>query len=317
MNKIKYILGFFLLANVYSCTDFVDPAIPYNGFDTATYLRTIASTPNINFFELNTAAFNLEIEAVDDQGGNSVQEVDVYVAKRRGQTLTPEVKIATLPKSAFASSAASKYLRASYSTTIQAALTAMGLTNADVNGGDFFEFRLDLLDTQGRRFSNLNLSPDISGGAYYRSPFFYRLPVICPSNLAGTYTVSTATPGFCGNVFNGNVRFVAGTTAGTYIVEVELDGAFVQDFSFGAYRACYGAATAPPGGANGLRLTDACGKLAFNTFASSPWGDNFTMLGVSVAGPVLTLQWETSWPPESGTSTITRTDATNWPPLSL
>ena len=33
-----------------SCTDFVEPAIPYSGFETGTYLKTITAPAPINFF---------------------------------------------------------------------------------------------------------------------------------------------------------------------------------------------------------------------------------------------------------------------------
>jgi hypothetical protein len=313
MNKLKYILGFVLLAPIYSCTDFVDPAIPYNGFETGVYLRTISATPNFNFFELESANFNLTVEAVDETDGKMVQEVDVYVKRRRGAALSPEVKVTTIPGSAFGSTNESKYQRASFSITLASALQAMSFTTDDILGGDFIEFRLELLDTKNRRFTNSNLSPDVSGGAYYSSPFFYRIPVICPSNLAGTYDLETV--GWCGDTYTGKVQFKAGTVAGTYTVWVDLDdGEFIEDFTFGAYDACYGGDFAT--GSNGLRLTDACNKLGFNSLPSS-WGDTFTMLSVNVSGSVLTLEFKTSWTPEGGTVTITRTDATDWPPSTL
>jgi hypothetical protein len=196
---------------------------------------------------------------------------------------------------------------------------ALGLGFDEIEGGDFFEYRLVLRTTTGFTFSNNNLSGDVSGGQYYRSPFFYRIPVVCPSDLAGTYNLSTV--GWCGNVYTGQVRFVKDGNNPAYTLQVDLDGEFQDDFSLGAYRVCYGAATAPPGGGNGLRLTDACGQIAFNTSGSSPWGDNFFVEAVAVDGPVLTLEVRSSWDTtgagdfEGGTATITRTDGTNWPPL--
>jgi hypothetical protein len=317
MNKLKNILIGLLCIQMFSCTDFVDPAIPYTDFETGVYLRTISSTPNFDFFQLAEASWNITIEAVDEEDGNLVQEVDVFVSRRRVQMISPEVKILTVPRSAFASNSESKYLRASFSVTIPDALAAMGFTTDDINGGDFFEFRLELRDTRGRTFTNTNLSGDVSGGVFYRSPFFYRIPVICPSNLAGEYDLMTTTEGFCGNVFEGEVRFVDGDTEGTYIIQVNIDGNWVDDFSFGAYNVCYGPGTAEPGGGNGLRMTDACGQIAFNTAGSSPWGDNFIMTSVEVNGSTLTLGWESSWPPEQGVSNITRRDGSNWPPLKL
>jgi hypothetical protein len=324
MSKIKIFFGFLIALSISACTDWVDPAIPYNEFDTGAYLRTLSSTANFNFFALSTSKFSVMVEAVDAQDGKTVKEVDVLVRRRRGQALTPEVKVVTVPASAFQPhsvvdplvhpASGSKYPAATIEVTVTAALQAMNLTLADITGGDFFEFRLILYTTDGRTFTNTNLSPDLSGGQYYRSPFFYRIPVVCPSTLGGTYDLSTT--GWCGTQFTGQVKFIPGTTTGTYIIQVNTDGTnFVEDFSFGFYRACYGANTAPPGGGNGLRLTDACGQIAYNSSQSSPWGDNFFVDEVTVNGPTLTLAVRSSYPPEAGTAVITRTDGTNWPPL--
>jgi hypothetical protein len=314
MKKIKYLIGMCSLLIMNACTDFVDPAIPYSNFETGVYLRTISATPNFNFFDLTASTWVLVVEAVDEKNGDLVDEVDVFVKRRRGASLTTEEYILTLPRSAFASNPESKYLRATITVTVPTALDVMGMTEDDINGGDFFEFRLELRDTKGRTFTNSNLSGDVSGGAYYRSPFFYRVPVICPSDLAGTYDLETT--GWCGDTYTGKVEFRAGSVTGTYTVWVDLDeeGGFIEDFTFGAYEACYGGDTAS--GSNGLRLTDACNKIGFNSSPSS-WGDTFTMLNVQVSGGVLTLVFETSWAPEGGTAVITRTDGTDWPELTL
>jgi hypothetical protein len=323
MRKIIYSFGVILALSIASCTDFVDPAIPYNNFETGVYLRTlVAPASSFNFFALGASEFKITVEAVDIQDGKLVRDVDVLVARRRGQAVTPEVKVGTIVAADFQPhtiiltdvhpATGSKYPAATFTVGIAAVLQALGMTQMDINGGDFFEFRLVLHTTDGRTFTNTNLSPDISGGAYYRSPFFYRIPVVCPSTLAGTYDLSTV--GWCGNTYTGQVKFIS-TATGAYNIQVDLDGTFVDDFSFGAYRACYGAGTAPPGSLNGLRFTDACGLVGFNTSPSSPWGDGFILNSVTVNGSVLVIDFKTTWDPEAGVATITRTDGTDWPPL--
>lgn len=321
-NIKKYLLV--MLVTVFaasSCTDFVDPAIPYSDFETGVYLRTLKSFTPINYFDLNNAKFEVTVEVVDEEGGKLLKDVDLFVKRRRGATVTPEVLVKNIPASAFGPIAdrnfppapVRNFPGAVISATVNEALAKMNLTQADIDGGDFFEFRLELHDTKGRTFTNTNLSPDVSGGAFYASPFFYRVPVVCPSTLAGTYNLSTT--GWCGDTYNGKVQFKDGANKGEYIILVDLDGTFTEDFSFGFYRACYGPTTAPPGAANGLLLTDACGKISFNSKTSSPWGDSFKVNDVTVNGSVLTLDIESSYPPEQGVATITRTDGTNWPPL--
>lgn len=327
MNKIKkYLLA--MMVAVFaasSCTDFVDPAIPYSDFETGVYLRTLETKSNqFNFFDLDNAFFSIVVEVVDEQGGKLLQDVTISVKHRRGQTLSNEVAIRTInasefkpapyPNRNFPPAPERSFPWAEIRVDASETLSKLGMTADDVNGGDFFEYRLELRDTKGRTFTNTNLSADVASGAFYNSPFFYRIAVVCPSELTGTYNLSTT--GWCGDTYTGKVQFKAGANKGEYIILVDLDGTFTEDFSFGFYRACYGASTAPPGAANGLLLTDACGKIAFNSKTSSPWGDSFKVNEVTVNGPVLVLDVESSYPPEQGVATITRTDGTNWPPLT-
>mgnify|MGYP006171261695 CR=1 FL=1 len=55
MKLIKYSFGMLvtMLVFITSCTDFVEPRIPYSTFDTGAYLRTVARTSDtFNFFDL-------------------------------------------------------------------------------------------------------------------------------------------------------------------------------------------------------------------------------------------------------------------------
>jgi len=308
MSKIKVLFGFMLALAISACTDFVDPAIPYSGFDTGVYLRTLSVTPNFNFFALSSSKFSLMVEAVDIEDGKTVDKVDVLVRRRRGQALTPEVQVKSVPASEFKphtvidpivhQASGSPYPAATIEITVPEALAAMSLTAADINGGDFFEFRLILTDKKGRTFTNSNLSPDLSGGQYYRSPFFYRIPVVCPSALGGTYNY-VQTNMFCDGEISGTVTWtqVAGTTTYTS-----------SNFDFGSWTHCYGSGTAT----GTLRISDACGAISVT--GQDQFGDSYRYLIESVNGPVLTIKWDNTYG-EFGTVVLTRPDGTSWPPL--
>lgn len=298
MNKIKYIWGFLMLA-AFSCADFVDPAIPYSGFDTGIYLRTITPPGTFNFFALGAANFNLEVEAVDASGGTTVKDVQVLVKRRRGATLSPEVALTTVPGSAFVASG--KYTRATISIPLSQALTAMGFTTADINGGDFIEFRLILTDTQDRVFTNTNLSPDVSGGVFYSSPFFYRVAVVCPSDLGGTFAYSQSGMlsafGACPGTITGSVTLTP--------VSAGSPSYIVSDATFGFWN-CYGDVYT----GTGVRLNDACGKLSFS--GTDKYGDTYTFTFVSNDGTSLVFNWRNA-SNERGTVTLTANSGKPWP----
>jgi len=226
MKLIKYSLGMLvtMLVFITSCTDFVEPRIPYSTFDTGAYLRTVARTSvSFNFFDLPNSRFAITVEGVDAENGATVESVEVRVRRRRlipgvGLEYVPvgtgtnvaDVLVKELSASDFAASTESKFLRASISVTAAEAITALGLTAAQVNGGDVFEFRLKMTDKSGRVFNDVNASADIKGGLFYDSPFLYNVTVVCPLTAGyalGQYTLTQPVGG--GDPFFGNpTRFV-------------------------------------------------------------------------------------------------------------
>lgn len=126
----------------------------------------------------------------------------------------------------------------------------------------------------------------------------HRIQISCPSALAGTYAYSTV--GWCGGSATGTVTWTAAAGA-----RYTLD-----DFSMGAYDACYGAGSTLPGGT--LAIADVCGRLS--PVGLSRWGEVYTFNSVTVAngGTDLIIDWVNDYA-ESGVSTLSRTDGTFWP----
>ena len=197
MKMLKYSFGFLLSALVFlsSCRDFVEPNIPYSEFDTGAYLRTIERTSTtFNFFNLSASKFALTLEAVDIEDGATVETVEIKVQHRRlipgvGLEYTPSapVLIKTLSAADFGSNTESRFLRTSFEIPASEAISAVGLTPADIEGGDTFEFSLILTDKKGRSFNRENVSGNIAGAPFYDSPFQYFVNVICP--VESTYAV--------------------------------------------------------------------------------------------------------------------------------
>lgn len=71
-----------------------------------------------------------------------------------------------------------------------------GIEEADYAGGDRFIVTLELHMQNGRVFTDTNTSAIISG-PFYRSPFRYNAPVICPvgsDKFVGEYTIESYSP---------------------------------------------------------------------------------------------------------------------------
>jgi len=308
MKIFKYTFGLLLGAAVFlsSCRDFVEPRIPYSDFDTAAYLRTITRTSTtFNLFDFSNSKFEIAIEAVDAEDGATVETVEVRVRHRRliqnvGLIYTPtnDVIVKTLQKSDFAPNADSRFLRSTIVVTAAEAIAAVGLTAADIEGADVFEFRLVLNDRFGRVFTNTNISGDMTA-PFYNSPFFYPVSVVCPSDLAGTFDY-TSTSGFCAAAANTSGKATLTAVAG-------IPGSYrVTDASFGLYDACY------PGSpwVGNVRINDACGKLSMS--GTDSFGDSYTFTYISSDATNLRFTWINTFG-EGGTVTLKSNAEKPWP----
>lgn len=314
MNKYKIIIGCICAMWIAGCTDFVEPAIPYNNFETGVFLRTLQNnSPTFNFFDIPNQKFSIVVEVVGENDGQGlVKDVEIFAKRRRGTTLTNEVKVATvqgsefgtLPNRNFPNAPNRNYPVKEIILPLPATLSALGLSPVSITGGDFIEYRLVLNTTDGRRFSDNNVSPDIVGGAFYASPFFYRIGLVCPSGLQGTYTFTTielkggagANIAACGPSITGTVKFTETTVQGEYSID---------DASFGLFKCAYN--EAPPGGT--VRFTDACGKIGMK--GTDRFNDAYTLKYVSHSDSDLTFIWKNTFGDE-GKTTLKRVAGT-WP----
>lgn len=287
MKMLRYSFGLMATALIFlsSCRDFVEPRIPYATFDTGAYLRTIARTSTtFNFFDLANSKFALTLEAVDIEDGKTVQTVEIRVRHRRlipgvGLKYTPtsDALVKTLQASDFGPNADSRFLRASFQITAAEAIAAVGLTAADIRGGDVFEFRLVLNDKFGRRFSSDNVTTNVGGAPFYASPFQYPVSVICPSDLAGTYDFTASEQksayGTCaGGTFTGKTTWKKVGTSTRYLV---------SDGTFGLYGCQNDVYTGDVG------VSDACGVLSMS--GVDGYGSPYSMKFISVTPELLTF----------------------------
>ncbi|HMB64617.1 MAG TPA: hypothetical protein VKN36_16170, partial [Eudoraea sp.] len=83
--------------------------------------------------------------------------------------------------------------RTTYTLTYGDALGALGLAfdPAVVAGGDQISIRFVINMTDGRSFTDIDLTGNVSGGSFYSSPLAYRASIVCPakSGAAGTWTI--------------------------------------------------------------------------------------------------------------------------------
>ena len=127
----------------------------------------------------STITTSFEVE--DNAGGDLLQDVEVYTTFNDASagTSSTEFLVTTLPASEFSPNA-DGLPAITVSLTLGQLASVAGLAANQYTGGDSFVIRYALNLTDGRTFSSNNLNSTVSGGSYFRSPFRYTVPLVCP-----------------------------------------------------------------------------------------------------------------------------------------
>ncbi|MEZ0486444.1 hypothetical protein [Fibrella aquatica] len=172
-----------------SCkTQMIDKLDDFN-LEQGGYMRTVTPFPVVAatfaVSKANMAGTKMELvaEAVTPNSGANFSSYDLSIrfvdaTPANGTKTTDIVALKSLPASSYVKDAKTGYPRTTISVTGTEALTATKLTAADISVGDRFEVTATMKLADGKSFSAANSTIDITGGAFYSSPFFYRINVI-------------------------------------------------------------------------------------------------------------------------------------------
>jgi hypothetical protein len=201
MNLKRFIFFTTLLLTVVSigCRDKDLYPLPYDDREVGAYMRFYSQTSNIiDLNDLANSGLDGVFEAVDENGGNNVQEFRIFVSHRRGTAVSSERLVKTIPGTAFTKvpePTFSEYTRAKVrvtaAETLTALLTATGFPGAFA-AADQVNYRAVMVLKDGREFTNTNTTPNITGGQFYSASFLYTLTVraVTAGSWIGAYTLT-------------------------------------------------------------------------------------------------------------------------------
>lgn len=348
MKFIKYSLYSLLAVLAISCADEPLPFETFDDLKKGAFSRLLSTDNGSYFFtDPDTSRFSFEVEYYSENNGGEVAANEWYVRHRNkvAGTVSDPVLLARVDASGFGTDPNSGLPTASFNFDLPSSLQAMGISIDDVNGGDDIIYDGYVIMKDGRRFGPDNTGGAVQGGGGFDGVFRFVKPLLCPTELAGTYQVTST----CTNQGSGTGwdSCEGNTFVGTLIIEqYDPEGApgeyrmftfneerpdTLYDMSLGAFRACYsgdtqadmpcaqqwvlddeGKATTTPAAC--LTIIDACNTLSFK--GSSQWGETYTINSVVVDGGTLTIGWTNDYG-EGASSVITRTDGTVWPELKI
>lgn len=142
------------------------------------------------------SSFIVELEVQTEENGSLAEFVEVYVGFRdntpdEGQpdASRDQVLFETIDKSTFTIGQFG-YPRFTYEVTVGQMNAALGLSDDEVNGGDAYEIRFELVLEDGSRYSFDDNSATLTG-SFFRSPFQYVATIVCPPRAPtpGVWTI--------------------------------------------------------------------------------------------------------------------------------
>ncbi len=193
-NFKRYILLVLAGSLIVSCSeDDKLTTIIQDDVERGAVLRTISNSPNSFTFDDPDSEWTITLEEQDIEDGALLSSVDVLVnyidITGNGVTAT-ETQITTIPASDF-SDGINGLPRATFSLVYGDVLAALGLNFDPSYASDAINIRLVLNLTDGRSFTDTDLTGTVQGGSFFASPFAYRANIVCPpkAGTIGTWTV--------------------------------------------------------------------------------------------------------------------------------
>lgn len=163
--------------------------IDLDALENGGYIRTVSPFPvlaaTFNYSLANMSGTKMEFlaEAVTPNKGANFATYEFAVTfidrtPANGTKTGTSQSLKSVPASAFTADPATGYPRATITITGAEALTASKVVAADVSVGDTFDIVGRMILKDGKVFTVANTGLNITGGAFYSSPFFYRVNVI-------------------------------------------------------------------------------------------------------------------------------------------
>lgn len=307
---MKNKLSILLLSAVmlFSCAD--EELGPVVTFDTAgkgAYVKLLTETERkINLFDVAGSSYVYSVEFVDIDMGKTIAEYRLeltFVDKNpaNGDDSKGPIVFKTFGPSDFGTTDRGFVGLSNITISATEMISAVGTSAESVMAGDQFKIQGYIVTNDGDQFGFANSSSAVNGTAF-AGHFDFVLNASCPTELAGVYDYETVAT-WCGE------GPVTGTVTFTLVTAVDYD---IDDFSLGAYKACYGENAALPEG--NLRFTDVCNEITVN--GASQWGEIYTYHSLTVDGASMTIEWTNDYG-EGGTTKLTRQDGAALPDLHL
>ena len=199
LNKFITFTAILMIVIGIGCRDKGLYPLPYDDREVGAYIRLYSQTSNvIDLNDLANSGLDATFEAVDENGGQNIQEFRILVSHRRGASLSGEVAVKTIPGASFVKVTEptfSEYTRAKVRVTANETLAALASASGFPGAfaaADQVIYRGVMVLKDGREFTSTNTTPNITGGQFYSASFVYTLTVrsLTAASWVGPYNLT-------------------------------------------------------------------------------------------------------------------------------
>lgn len=188
MKNIRIILLVLIGATMWSCSE--SDATVDEVFENTTsggVLRTLAINNGTFDFGDPSVEWSVTVEAQDEQDGELLSEVAVYVAQyRNGSKVGSEELVKTVPASEFTEGENGLPV-ADINVSLNEVLNTLGLSEEEYENTDEFRIRLEYVTTDGRTFSSTDASGTVTNSTFFKSPYLYPVQFFCSLDDASIF----------------------------------------------------------------------------------------------------------------------------------
>lgn len=316
MKNLKKSLIALIAAFAVSCGE---PDLPVELFPTmeyGAYARKMSQTGTYNYYEVGSSQIDLSVEYYDANNGANVAsyaiEVEYIDNKTGGAKSKPRTAMRTINASEFGTNA-DGFLSSDISLSFNDALSTLGITLADVDGGAYFRYWFTITMTDGRTFGYDNTGPNMMSSSAFAALFRLNVYIVCPSTLEGAVVANSTQVGAWSSAWTDPLTGV--TDEIVMVGSADNIYTMKDDNALGAWG---------PNGANysipaasGPELTDACNVLSYS--GSDDYSEEWSLVAGSVSvstdNKTLSYTWENTYG-ESAAVEMTYADGSSWPALT-
>ena len=316
MKNLKKSLIALIAAFAVSCGD---PDLPVELFPTmeyGAYARKMSQTGTYNYYEVGTSQVDLSVEYYDANDGANIAsysiEVEYVDNKTGGAKSKPRTAMRTINASEFGTNA-DGFLSSDISLSFNDALSTLGITLADVDGGAYFRYWFTITMNDGRTFGYDNTGPNMMSSSAFAALFRLNVYIVCPSSLEGAVVANSTQVGAWSSAWTDPLTGV--TDEIVMVGSADNIYTMKDDNALGAWG---------PNGANysipaasGPELTDACNVLSYS--GSDDYSEEWSLVAGSVSvstdNKTLSYTWENTYG-ESAAVEMTYADGSSWPALT-